>query len=59
MCEHREWTSVKLLLLPLLQLLQGHLTLGLVDEAHGGRGCMSVPSSRLALNTIFRAVLNV
>ena len=30
MCEHREWTSVKLLLLPLLQLLQGHLTLGLV-----------------------------
>ena len=38
LCEHGEWTHVKLLLLPLLQLLQGHLTLGLVEEAHGGSG---------------------
>lgn len=30
--EHGEWPRVKLLLLPLLQLLWGHLTLGLVEE---------------------------
>ena len=44
--EHGEWTHVTLFLLPLLQLLGGYLTLGLVEEAHGGSGCAarSVPS---------------
>ena len=34
--EHREWPQVQLLLLPLLQLLQGHLPPRLVEKAHGG-----------------------
>lgn len=36
LCEHGQRPRVKLLLLPLLQLLWRHLTLGLVEEAHGG-----------------------
>lgn len=43
LCEHGEGVRVKLLLLPFLQLLQGHLAFGLVGEAHGGGLCAHEP----------------
>lgn len=59
--EHGEWPCVKLLLLPLLRLRRGHLTLGLVGEAHaggtGGRALQSLlsPLRRFVLFSLFTA----